>query len=183
VPTGNGLKNPSCGLATHAEPDLGDNARSAGFVMQFGDFRFLDLGDLTWNVEQKLVCPSNLIGRITLFQVTHHGMNISNPPALLQAIQPQVAIMNNGAHKAGYPEVVQRLRDVKSIEAIYQMHRNVTSPDAENAPPDFIANLGEEQGCAGNTITVEVAGDAKAYQVRNDRTGSARTYHVPPEAR
>jgi competence protein ComEC len=180
VPEGSGRENPHCVLATPGQPDPGDNARSAGFVLQFGDFRFLDLGDLTWNVEQKLVCPKNLIGKITLFQVTHHGMNISNAPALLQAIQPQVAIMNNGARKAGYPEVVQRLRDVKSVEAIYQMHRNVTSQDSENAPPDFIANLGEDEGCAGNTITVEVSGDAKSYKVRNDRTGTARTYKVPP---
>jgi competence protein ComEC len=181
VPQGNGQKNPNCGLATPGQLDMGDNARSAGFVLQFGDFRFLDLGDLTWNVEQKLVCPNNLIGKVTLFQVTHHGMNISNPPALLQSIQPQVAIMNNGARKAGYPEVVERLRDVKSIEAIYQMHRNVTSRDSENALPDFIANLGEEKGCAGNTITVEVSGDGRSYEVTNDRTGVARHYNVPSD--
>jgi len=88
--------------------------------------------------------------------------------------------MNNGAHKAGYPEVVQNLREVKGIEAIYQMHRNVTSKDSENAPPDYIANFGEDEGCVGNTISVEVSGDAKSYEVRNDRTGAVRKYSVPP---
>jgi beta-lactamase superfamily II metal-dependent hydrolase len=174
-----GPKNPECRDAKLNDPDPTDNARSAGFLLTLGNFRFLDLGDLTWNVEQKLVCSSNAIGRVTLYQVTHHGANISGNPALLKSIRPQVAIMNNGARKAGDPETYARLRALPSLQVTYQLHRNLATTDADNAPPEFIANLGEEAGCPGNTITVSVASDGSRYTVTNGRTGQARTFTTP----
>jgi len=42
-----------------------ENARSVGFRLSFAGFRFLDLGDLTWNVEHPPGLPErNLLGPI-----------------------------------------------------------------------------------------------------------------------
>ncbi len=176
--TGGPQPNPECANPQLKEEDPTENARSIGSVLTFGKFRFLDLGDLTWNIEQKLVCPSNLIGKITLYQVTHHGLNISNNPTLLRSVSPQVAVMNNGARKGGSPDVVKWLRAVPGIQDVYQLHRNVEASDQENVPAEFIANPGQEQGCAGYGVKVEVAPDGDSYTVTNQRTGQTRKYIV-----
>ncbi len=106
--------------------DTSDNAKSLGFVLSYGGFRFLDLGDLTWNIEYKLVAPTNKIGVVDVYQVTHHGLDISNNPVLLETVQPRVAIFNNGARKGCHPAVTSALRRVPGIQAIYQLHRNLT---------------------------------------------------------
>ena len=58
---GAGRPNPLC--AAHKPRDESkvdpDNHHSAGFVMNYGRFRTIDLGDLTWSREFMLMCPNN----------------------------------------------------------------------------------------------------------------------------
>src|SRR5262249_48330473 len=72
------------GCAAHpAKPtDTSDNARSLGVRLDDGDFSFWAGGDLTWNIEHRLVCPTNRIGPVSLYLTDHHGLNQSNNPAL-----------------------------------------------------------------------------------------------------
>lgn len=169
--------NPECAAAKTMAEDTSDNARSVAFVLRYGDFDFFDAGDLTWNVEQQLVCPSNQIGEIDLYQVTHHGMSISNNTALLRSVKPTVAIMNNGPRKGGHPETVKWLRELPSLKALYQVHRNVTASAAENAPAEFIANL-DEQNDAAHGFKVSVDAAARTFTVTNERTGESRSYPI-----
>lgn len=156
--------------------DTSDNARSLGFLINFGDFRFLDLGDLTWNIEYKLVHPSDKIGPVDVYQVTHHGLESSNNPVLIKTVRPRVAICNNGATKGGHPFVISTLRRVPDLQAIYQLHRNIKSSPQDNTDPEFIAN--SEQQCKGESIRLEVAPDARSYSVTVGSNGRPRRYEV-----
>lgn len=144
--------------------DTSDNAQSVGFVLSFGDWRFLDLGDLTWNVEHQLVSPSDRVGPVDVYQVTHHGLEISNNPVLIKTVNPHVAICNNGPRKGGHPTVISTLKRLPEIEGVYQLHRNLKATDAENTDPDKIANDSRKKE-SGHGVVLRVAPDARSYTV------------------
>jgi competence protein ComEC len=172
-----GAANQECADAALKAEDRSDNARSIVLLLSHGAFDFLDTGDLTWNVEQGLVCPENLIGEIDLYQVAHHGMNISNNRALLRSTRPEVAIMNNGPRKGGHPDTVKWLLELPTLKDLWQVHRNVTSTPEQNAPADFIANL-EEQNDEAHMIRVSVDAAKRTFTVTNDRNGKSKTYQI-----
>jgi competence protein ComEC len=156
--------------------DKTDNANSIAFVLNFGSFRFFDGGDLTWNVENKLVCPRDLVGAVDVYQVDHHGFDISNNPALVKVLKPRVAIVNNGARKAGEARTFAMLKGLSEIEGIFQLHRNVLTTATDNAPPDYIAN--EEENCKGQLIKLSVDRAARSYEVSIPAKRINRSYRV-----
>ena len=156
--------------------DTSDNFRSLGFRLSYGAFDFLDLGDLTWNVEHKLACPKNLVGVVDVYQVTHHGADNSNNPALLAAAAPTVAVIDNGARMGGTAAVYRWLRNTPSVKDVFQLHRNVQTPAADNAPPEQVAN--DDEACRGEWIRLGVDRDAKRYTVEVHGKGTKRTYAV-----
>jgi beta-lactamase superfamily II metal-dependent hydrolase len=161
---GGSAPNALCADAPPDRPaDPSDNARSLAIRFRFGKFDFLDCGDLTWNIERALVCPHDLIGPIDLYQVTHHGMDISNNPILVRTIQPTVAIMNNGPRKGGAPATVKLLKSIPSIQAAYQLHRNVETAPEDNTEADLIANA---DPAGGQFIYVAVSPDGSRFTVQ-----------------
>src|SRR5262249_37195154 len=108
---GAGTANQFCGSEPEPGADATENARWLGVLITYGKVRVLDLGDLTKGKELGLVCPNNLIGTVDLFVVTHHGSELSNSKALVHAIHPRVAVINNGAHKGGSVEAWQTVHD------------------------------------------------------------------------
>lgn len=140
---GAGQSNPSCASFQRkpdsARPD--DNSQSVGSVIGFGRFRILDLGDLLWNNEYDLVCPRNLIGTVDLYLVTHHGLDRSGAPALVHAVRPRVAVMQNGSYKGGAPGTFQTLRSSPGLEDIWTLHWSYAGGVEHNPAGVYIANV------------------------------------------
>ncbi|MGD0893790.1 MAG: MBL fold metallo-hydrolase [Terracidiphilus sp.] len=165
--------NPYCAAEPHWDLDTTENPRSAGVLITYGKFRFLDLGDLTKAKEIPLVCPENLIGTIDLYMVNHHGFNLSNSRAFVDAIHPRVAIMDNGAHKAGSPEAWQTVHESPGLEDLWMLHTAEDSDAAHNSPAPLIANL--KGGPDGAYLKVIVSPDG-TFSVTNSRTGQTKKY-------
>lgn len=166
-----------CATSREKDRDGSDNANSVVMVVQFGNWRFYDAGDLTWNQEARLVCPKNLVGQVDVYQVTHHGLDSSNNPLVLRSLLPRVAVMNNGVTKGCLPEVAANLRDTPSILGVYQLHKNLRPDGATgNVPDEYIAN--RERECQGNYIKLSVAPDGKSYKVAIPSSHHERSYNT-----
>jgi competence protein ComEC len=171
---GAGQPNPACsGLGDLPNPES-ENPRSLGIRMKFGAFTFLDLGDLPGKNLAALACPANLIGHVDLYLVPHHGNKDSAIPAVIAAVTPRVAILNNGALKGGDADAFTALRGAKGIEDTWQLHKT-SHADARNFPDEVIANL--EDGPNDKGAWIKASADHNGqFTVTNARTGLTRTY-------
>jgi competence protein ComEC len=167
--------NPYCASEPHWDLDTTENPRSTGILLRFGKFRFLDLGDLTKAKEIPLVCPNNLIGHVDVYLVNHHGFNLSNSKAFVDAIHPRVAIMDNGAHKAGSPEAWQTIHESPGLEDLYMLHTAEGSDAAHNSADAEIANLKGSNSPDGQLFKI-VANENGTFTVWNSRTGTTKAY-------
>lgn len=164
----------SCKRHPSKPVDPSDNAKSIALHFKYGKFDFLNCGDLTWNVEHKLVCPTNRVGDVDLFQVTHHGSDSSNNPAVIQAIDPRCAVICNGPKKGGAAATFATLKASKTLEGIFQLHRNVTTGPNDNTQPEFIANM--DENCQGQFLRVRVEGNQ--YTVSKGATTPLKTFRI-----
>ena len=142
--SGAGKPNPACASFKPGDPDATENAQSVGSHVTFGKFRVLHLGDLTVNKEFDLMCPNNRLGTVDLWIVSHHGQAVSNAAVLAHAIEPRVAIINNGIRKGGQPAAMQVMFSIPGLEDLWQMHFSQLSGQEYTVPGAFIANLFDE---------------------------------------
>ena len=170
---GAGEPNPACAGTSRPAEDKTENGRSVGMLITFGDFRVLDMGDLTQDREYPLVCPDNKVGTVDLFLVSHHGTASSDSVPFVRAIAPRVAIVNNGAHKGGSAQVWQTVRDTRSLIDLWQLHYALDADKQHNSPDTFIANL--DADCEGKWIKVTAEKDGN-FTVVNQRNKFEKTY-------
>lgn len=173
-----GAPNPFAAENKAQDNDPTDNAASVSLLLKFGKFSFLTCGDLTWNIESKLMTPNNPIGQIEMFMVTHHGLGVSNNPTLVLPIDPRVCVMCNGPTKGCDPGTNATLRRIKSLQAVYQLHRNVRLKADEQTPLEFIANDSETATCKGVFVKASVAPDGASYTVQIGADGKPREFQT-----
>lgn len=181
VVVGEGPQNAFADRHQPQPDDPSDNAASMSLLFTFGPFRYLTCGDLTWNTEAKLVTPRNPAGKVDLFMVTHHGLPVSNNPALVLAIDPIAAVMCNGPKKGGAESTLRTLRDVKSLQAWYQLHRNVDLAPTLQAPAERIANGGTTADCRGEWIMAQVQPDGRSFTIRIGKSGQPQEFKTRDE--
>ncbi|HSP69535.1 MAG TPA: MBL fold metallo-hydrolase [Bryobacteraceae bacterium] len=167
-----GDRNPSCaGIAERqTNEENTENAQSAAVVIQFGKFRFADLGDLTWNKSLALLCPENKVGKIDLFLTTHHGGESSNA---IWGMAPRVAIMNNGPAKGGDPLGWKTVMASPGLEDLWQLHFALAGGKETNVPDTFIANV--DANDQGRHLKVSALADG-SFTVTNPRNKFSKTY-------
>lgn len=165
--------NPVCNGSQESRPDPTENAKSIVLKLQYEKFTFLDGGDLTWDKEALLACPVDRVGPVDLFQINHHGLDLSNNPVLLKTIRPRVVVVNNGPEKGPEPNTVQTIRNLPGIETVWQLHQNVKTGPELNTEPEYIAN--RDVDCRAQFIraTIQAGG---TFGVQIGETGARKTY-------
>jgi len=176
---GAGQVNPLCPTLPSAPADRSENSQSVGVLVTYGQFRFIDLGDLTTRGELGLACPRNLIGTVDLYLTTHHGTahpgtgDSSNSREIVYALRPRVAIMNNGAIKGGHAAAWQIVHDSPGLQDLWQLHYAVMSDKEHNTAEQFIANM--DMNDDGHYIKV-LAEPSATFTVVNSRNSFKKTY-------
>jgi competence protein ComEC len=167
---GAGVANPACATTEIRPDDKSENYRSVGTVLTYGKLRILDLGDLTWDRERPLVCPGNKLGTFDLLVVSHHGLFQSNSPALIDAVAPRVAIMDNGARKGGSPPTFDTIEKSPRLEDLWQLHYSEEGAETHNVAEPFIANLHGDDTGFYIKVTAWPDGSMDVYNARTKDT-------------
>jgi beta-lactamase superfamily II metal-dependent hydrolase len=195
---GQGSANPFCadfkphGAEITSRAADGGDSRSVSLFLSYGKFRTVIMGDLTWNKEFELMCPANPLGEVDLYLVSHHGSDTSGSAALVHALRPRAAIMNNGPRKGGAIQTFQILRASPGFLDLWQNHYSIPGGQQHNRPEPFIANLDEGSPVAGappgaalvhtgpaHWIKVSARADG-GFTISNSRTAFTKEYRPRP---
>jgi hypothetical protein len=125
------------------------------------------------------MCPTNRIGEVDVYLTSHHGLDRSGSPALVHALRPRVAVMNNGTRKGGAPEAFRVLHESPGLEDLWQLHWSHNA-GLDNAPAVFVANVDDAAVVAAALTPPAVpAGPAAGGRQGGRGAAAAAAAHVP----
>jgi competence protein ComEC len=113
--------NPECANFKPFDNNMEDPMSVASYIT-FGRFRTAHLGDLTRNMEFKMMCPNTRLPPVQLFLGLHHGVESSNSPVMVHGLAPRVAIINNGTRKGGDPSSMTSIHTSPGLQDLWQIH-------------------------------------------------------------
>ncbi|HYR89660.1 MAG TPA: MBL fold metallo-hydrolase [Terriglobia bacterium] len=178
---GAGTPNALCRqFAPKVQDPTPENYYAMGMVIRYGNFRMLDLSDLTWNQEKELVCPNNLLGtNFDVYNTTRHGTDFAGAPVLVHAARPRVAVMNNSPGKGGTPGTFNIVKSSPGLLDFWQLHYSENVGREINSPDSFIANMDSAPtNHPAHFIKLSARTDG-SFTVTNERTGFTREYAAP----
>jgi hypothetical protein len=173
--------------------DDAEDAQSIGTLVTFGNFKFIYLGDLTWNVALDLFAPRNKVGTVDAYLVTHHAQSLpaslgayyeglsACPKAEVYGLRPRVAMLSLGTHghRQGTDEAISNVRSSPGLEDLWQTSLVTEGGEKDhNAAEPFIATL--KEGPELRYIKLAANRDG-SFSVTNSRTGY--TKHYPARAK
>jgi competence protein ComEC len=186
---GAGQPNPAGDGIERRVDDDAEDAQSIGVLVQHGKFRFVFLGDLTWNVEHDLFYPRNLVGPVDAYLITHHAQSLPQrfgdyyfglsacPKSEVFGLNPRVAILSMGAlgHREGTSDAIDMVRTAPGLEDIWQTELITAGGEKEhNSPADFCASIGAMDG---QTQFIKLSAKANgSFTMTNSRNGFAKHY-------
>ena len=158
---GAGKPNPECANFKKIIDDrTPENSQSVGLVYSYGKFRTINLGDWVYNDDPKMMCPNNPIGTVDLYLTSNHGSDQSASAVLVHALEPRVAIFDNGSRKGGAAQSFDILHTSPGLQDIWQLHYSVPAGLENNSAGAFIANVEEPATLAAALLNPQPAGGA-----------------------
>jgi beta-lactamase superfamily II metal-dependent hydrolase len=187
---GAGQPNPACEGAERRGVDDAEDAQSIGVLVTYGTFRFIYLGDLTWNESLDLFCPRNKVGTVDAYLITHHAQSYGAragayyfglsacPRAEVHGMRPRVAILSLGSmgHKLGDSKAMETVHSSPGLEDLWQTDLIRAGGEKDhNAPEAFIANITDEPRPELRYIKLAAKPDG-SFTMTNSRTGFTKAY-------
>ncbi|HTM51734.1 MAG TPA: MBL fold metallo-hydrolase [Bryobacteraceae bacterium] len=180
----------ACATVDRRSEDDAEDGQSVGVTLRFGKFRFIYLGDLTWNTANSLFCPENKIGAVDAYLVTHHAQSMPSAmgdyyyglsccsAAEVHGLNPRVAFLSMGSlgHKAGTPAAMQVLREIHGLDLWQTEYIRDGGEKGFNGPEEYAANTGERSEKVP-FIQMTAMADG-SFSVTNSRNGVTKKYPV-----
>lgn len=187
---GAGNPNPACADVNLRAEDDAEDAQSIGLLVTYGKFRFINLGDLTWDVSYRLFCPDNKVGTADAYMITHHGQSLKESlgpyywgisccsKAEVYGLHSEVAILSLGPasrEEMGSGDALKLVKSTPGLKDVWQTNYITGGLEKEyNAPKEYCANIGTTDDQP--EFIKLVADPSGSFTVTNSRNGYTQHY-------